>query len=175
MKSLPTLALAVSLVLALAAPARAGKPHEHGAAQLDVALDGTTLNLSLESPLDDLVGFERAPRTEAEKRAAAAAIATLRAADALFVIDPAAGCKSTSVELRSAPLGLGAAEATKDDGHGDLDGDFVFQCRSAPAYLDVGLFKAFPRLGRLDVQVAAPKGQRKFALTRTAQRIALPR
>ncbi len=169
------LVTAAALALALAAPARAGKPHEHGAAQLDVALDGTTLSLGLETPLDDLIGFERTPRTEAEKRAAATAIATLRAADALFAIDPAAGCKATSVELRSAPLGLGPAAAAKDDGHGDLDGDFVFQCRSAPAFLDVGLFKAFPRLGRLDVQVAAPKGQRKFSLTRTAQRIALPR
>ncbi len=160
---------------ALVASAGAGKPHEHGAAKLDVALDGTTLSLSLETPLDSLLGFERAPRNDAERRAASAAVAALRAADTLFVIDAAAGCKATSVELRSAPLGLGAAEAAKDDGHGDLDGDFVFQCRSAPAFVDVGLFKAFPRLSRLDVQVAAPKGQRSFALTRTAQRIALPR
>ncbi len=167
------------LAAGLATAAWAGKPHEHGAARLDLALDGGTLTIGLETPLDGLLGFEHAPRGDAEKRTAEAAIATLRAADALFAIDPAASCKAASVELRSAPLGLGSAAAGKDAGkdgdHGDLDAEFVFRCRSAPAFVDAGLFKAFPRLARLDVQVAAPKGQRKLVLQRPAQRIELPR
>lgn len=166
-------------VLALAgivgASAAAGPAHEHGVARLDIALEGSTLTIALETPLDGLLGFERAPRSEAEKRSAAAAIATLRAADALFTIDPAAGCTSTSVTLSSAPLRLGDAPAAKDDGHGDLDGEFVFRCRSAPAWLETSLFGAFPRLARLDVQLAAPKGQRKLVLQRPARRIELPR
>lgn len=163
------------LALACALPAWAGKAHEHGAARLDVALDGSTLTLALSTPLDGLLGFERAPRSEAEKRAAEQAVATLRAADKLFVIDPAAGCALASVALESAALKLGAAAPAKDDGHADLDGDFVFRCQSAPAFVEAGLFKAFARLSRLDVQVAAPKGQRKLVLKRPAQRIDLPR
>lgn len=169
MKTLTTLLVTAGL----AASAWAGKAHEHGAARLDVALDGSTLTLILETPLDGLLGFERAPRSDAERRAAEAAIATLRAADALFAIDPAAQCRAASVELSSAPLGLGGT--AKDDGHGDLDGEFVFRCQAAPAWLDAGLFKAFPRLARLDVQVAAPKGQRRLVLKRPAQRIDLPK
>lgn len=171
MKRIATLALS-SL---LAASALAGKPHEHGAARLDVALDGSTLTIALETPLDGLLGFERAPRSEAEKRSAAAAVATLRAADALFTIDPAARCRATGVTLNSAPLQLGSAAPAQDDGHGDLDGEFVFRCEAAPAWIDAGLFKAFPRMARLDVQVAAPKGQRRLVLDRPAQRIELPR
>lgn len=169
-KSVVLLALAVSCAL----PAWAGKAHEHGAARLDVALDGSTLTLVLSTPLDGLLGFERAPRSEAEKRAAEQAVATLRAADKLFAIDPAAGCTLASVTLESAALKLGSATPARDDGHGDLDGEFVFRCQAAPAFVDAGLFKAFPRLSRLDVQVAAPKGQRKLVLKRPAQRIALP-
>lgn len=171
MKTLATLLLASSV----AASAWAGKAHEHGAARLDVALEGSTLTIELETPLDGLLGFERAPRTEAEKRAADAAIATLRAADALFGIDPAAQCKAVSVALSSAPLKLGGAAASNGDGHADLDGEFTFRCQAAPAWLDAGLFEAFPRLTRLDVQVAAPKGQRRLVLKRPSQRIALPR
>lgn len=170
MKTLATLVL-----LATAASAWAGKAHEHGTARLDVALEGSTLTLALETPLDGLLGFERAPRSDAERRAADAAIAKLRAADALFSIDPAAQCKAASVELRSAALKLGGAAAATDDGHADLDGEFTFRCQSAPAFIDARLFAAFPRLARIDVQLAAAKGQRKLVLRRPAQRIDLPR
>lgn len=163
------------LALSLAFPAWAGKAHEHGVARLDLAVDGNTLTVTLDTPLDGLLGFERAPRSEAEKRAADQAVATLRAADALFAIDPAARCAPASVTLESAPLKLGTAAPARNDGHGDLEGEFVFRCETAPAFVDVSLFKAFPRLSRLDVQVATPKGQRRQVLKRPAQRIALPR
>jgi hypothetical protein len=167
--------IALCLALATALPAWAGKAHEHGVARLDVAVDGGTLTIALDTPLDGLLGFERAPRSEAEKRAADQAVATLRAADKLFAIDPAARCTLAAVELESAPLKLGAAMPAKDDGHGDLEGTFTFQCQAAPAFVDAGLFQAFPRLSRIDVQVATAKGQRKQVLKRPAQRIELPR
>ena len=103
------------------------------------------------------------------------AVATLRAADKLFAIDPAARCTPASVDLVSATLKVGTAAPAKDDGHGDLEGTFTFQCQAVPAFVDAGLFQAFPRLSRIDVQVAAPKGQHKQVLKRPAQRIALPR
>ncbi|WP_341890223.1 DUF2796 domain-containing protein [Variovorax sp. YR752] len=166
--------LALAIVSAL--PAWAGKPHVHGAATLDVAVEATGLTLSLDTPLDGLLGFERAPRTDAQRRAAEQAIATLRAAGTLFVIDPAAQCRVASVELLSAALKLGPAAApAKDDGHGDLEAEYTFTCQSAPAFIEVGLFKAFPRMGRLDVQTATAKGQRKLVLKRPAQRIDLSR
>jgi hypothetical protein len=166
-------ALIFPWLVALAVPAWAGKAHEHGAARLDIAAEAGTLNLSLDTPLDGLLGFERAPRSDAEKRAVEKLVATLRAADALFVIDPAAQCRLASVELSSAALGLGPVAAGPSDGHGDLEAEFGFRCQGAPAFVEVGLFKAFPRMARLDVQTATPKGQRKQVLKRPARRIDL--
>lgn len=168
-----TLALAL-FAASTGSTAWAGKAHVHGAATLDIAVEATSLTLSLDTPLDGLLGFERAPRNDAERRAAEQAIATLRAAGTLFSIDPAAQCRIASVELVSAALKLGpAVAAAKDDGHGDLEAEFRFSCQSAPAFVEVGLFKAFPRMGRLDVQTATPQGQRKLVLKRPAQRIDL--
>lgn len=45
--------------------------HEHGVAQLNVALDGKTLELELDSPAMNLVGFEHAASTDADKAAVA--------------------------------------------------------------------------------------------------------
>lgn len=165
----------LALALIAAAPAWAGRAHEHGVARLDIAVEATTLTFSLDSPLDGLLGFERAPRSAAEKRAAEQAVATLRAADTLFAIDPEAHCSLASVELNSPPLKLGNAAPAEDDGHGDLQAEFAFRCRAEPAFVDIGLFQAFPRLARLDVQAATPKGQRKLVLQRPARRLDLKR
>ncbi len=166
---------ATLLAASMATPAWAGKAHEHGAAKLDIAVEAGRLVISLESPLDGLLGFERAPRSAAEKRAVESMVATLKAAGTLFRIDPAAQCVPGPVSLESAPLRLGESSTAADDGHGDLDAGFEFSCQSAPAFVEVGLFRAFPRLARLDVQTATAKGQRKLVLVRPAQRVELAR
>jgi hypothetical protein len=178
-RALPVLTLLCTLTIACAGTAFAqGKPHVHGAAQLDIAVETGRITLSLESPLDGLLGFEYAPRTDGEKRRAAGAVATLRAADALFRFPAAADCKLASVELVSAPLRLGKPEpGTPDDGHGDLDGSFVFNCAdtSKATEVSVGLFDAFIRMQKLKVQVVTGKGQWKRELKRPEQRVPLVR
>ena len=88
------------VALAAAGPALAGKAHEHGTAQLDIAVAAGRVSIDFETPLDNLLGFEREPRTDAERQRADAAVAQLRAADRLFRIDPAAGCTLAKVETR---------------------------------------------------------------------------
>ncbi|MCF7994732.1 MAG: DUF2796 domain-containing protein, partial [Chromatiaceae bacterium] len=43
--------------------------HVHGVGQLNVAVDGSALLVELISPAMDLVGFEHAPRNEAQRTA----------------------------------------------------------------------------------------------------------
>jgi hypothetical protein len=157
--------------------ALAGKAHQHGVARLDIGADPGQIVIALESPLDNLLGFERAPRTDAERKVAAKAIAKLKDGAALFRIDPAAACSLSSVELNSVPLKLGtAAPAGKDEGHGDLDAEYTFNCTGTPAgHVEIALFDAFPRLQRLQVQAATAKGQASQTLKRPARRVELRR
>lgn len=171
------LALAAALLpgLALAQSQRSGHAHQHGIARLDVVVEERRITFALEMPLDNLVGFERAPRTADEKRRVDAAIATLKSAAELFRIDPAAGCRPGEVTLTSAALKLGAASAGPDDGHADLDADIGFECSQATkaTQVEIGLFQAFPRLQRLDVQAATPKRQFKRSLKRPDGRLSI--
>ena len=156
----------------------AGQAHEHGALKLDIAVEAGKLTLQMESPLDNLVGFERAPRNDAERKRVDAALARLKAGEALFAIDPAAQCKLASVELESAVLKLGdAAKEHADDEHADIDAAFEFECQDAAkaAYIDVGLFQAFKGMARIEVQVVTAKGQSKHTLKRPAKRVVLKR
>jgi len=164
--AMPTLALAQ------------GKAHQHGTLELDIAVEARKLTLQMESPLDNLVGFERAPRNDAERKRVDAALATLKAAQALFTIDPAAQCTLANVALTSAVLKLGTPQpASVNDEHADIDASFEFECQDAAkaAFVDVGLFQAFAGMKQIDVQVATPKGQFKRTLKRPARRIALIR
>jgi hypothetical protein len=174
--ALPPLLLALAS-LACAVPVHAAKPHEHGVAMLDVAVEAGRVSFSLETPLDNLLGFEHAPRTDAERAKADAALARLRDAAALFRIDSAAGCTLGKVELVSSALGLGPVAAGGKEGHADLDGQFDFRCTAGAraGFVEVGLFDAFPALKRIELQLVTPKGQMKVTLRRPQSRVALVR
>lgn len=151
----------------------AGKAHEHGIGKLDVAVENGRITIAFESPLDNLLGYERAPRTDAERRQADALVARLKAADTLFRIDPAARCRLTGIELASSALKLGKPEPG-EAGHADIDGTYTFECADTgrAAHVDVGLFE-YKRLRRLDVQLAGPKGQFKRRLDPANARLSL--
>jgi len=158
----------------------AAEAHVHGEARLDVAIDGGTLTLMLEAPADSLVGFEHAPRNARERAAVAKARQALERPAALFVPSPAAACTAKAAKLESPLFEKAAAhEHDKHDdhahekdhehehGHADVDGEFVFQCARPEALrdLDVRLFSAFPRLKKLQVELAGPRGQTALRLT----------
>ena len=67
--------------------------HEHGVAQLNVALDGNSLELELHSPAMNLVGFEHKAQSDQDKKAVEMAKQQLANPITLFGIPAAAGCK----------------------------------------------------------------------------------
>ncbi|WP_374692188.1 DUF2796 domain-containing protein [Accumulibacter sp.] len=168
--ALPCL-LAAICVLPLPALAGRSAAHVHGVASLQVAVDGGTLTLQFETPLANLLGFEHAPRSEKQKQAVGLMADRLRQAGAVFTPSPAARCSAISVELES-PL-LQPSPQSGDDAHADLDGSFVFRCQDPAALrdLEVGLFASFPRLQRIDVQVAGPRGQSAARLSPQQRRV----
>ncbi len=178
-------ALAASACLLCAAGlAQAGAPHQHGVAQLDISVDRSRISLRLDIPLDNLLGYERAPRTDAERSQVQTIVKQLQDAATLVRVDSAAGCSLSRLSLVSAELGLPEADAApapkesaKDSGHADLVADYEFSCTdtSKARAVTLGLFEAFPRLRRIEVQTATPRGQLKAVLTRPNGRVALAR
>ncbi|MGJ7507850.1 DUF2796 domain-containing protein [Variovorax sp. GT1P44] len=174
---IPTLALTALFTLSAfpftASAQQVQRAHVHGQVKLDVVIEGPTVVIEMESPLDNFVGFERAPRTDAEKKTVDDAVAQLRAADRLFQIDPTANCKLGPVTLRSAALGLGKPEANAAEGHADLDGTFAFNCTNASAakFIEIDLFNSFKGPRQIEAQIASPQGQFKRTLKRPATRL----
>jgi hypothetical protein len=166
------------LAAALSAPllAIAQHAHEHGVAKLDVSLDGGTLLIALDSPLDNLAGFEHAPRNDKQRAALAKMEENLRAAERLFRLPAAAECKPAGAKLESpypASAGPSAKAAptgdSKKDGetHADVEASWEFTC-AKPAALDgleAVLFDTFRGMKRIKVQTVTAKGQGSATLT----------
>jgi hypothetical protein len=139
--------------------------HVHGQVRLAVAVDAGSVTVELSAPLEAVLGFEHAPRTEAERKAVQAMREKL-AGQALFVVDPAAGCKPAGITVTAEALEPGARAAE----HADLEGRYEWTCTNAAAARSIdlgGLRDAFPRIRTIDTQVAAASGQFKRRLGRS--------
>jgi hypothetical protein len=189
-----SLSFLVACMALAASAAHAGKAHEHGVVRLDVSVEGSRLTIDMVAALDNWLGFERAPRTDAERKAAAEVLARLRnpqQGTPLFVPDAAAQCQLVKAEVsapvlepgtkpaaKSATAPASPAAAHKSGGeHADLEASYTFQCAQPTPLrtLELGLFDAYKRIQRIHVQVAGPKGQSKVTLKRPARSITLVR
>jgi hypothetical protein len=140
--------------------------HEHGVARLNAALDGKTLELELESPAMNLLGFEHEARSDADKAKVAAARAELAQPLALFAIPAAAGCKVADQALESPLFSRDEQHGEPAKGHehehSEVHAHYQLRCDSPDALkaLDLSeLFKRFPATERIQVQLIGPQGQ----------------
>lgn len=160
--------------------------HEHGVGRLNAALDGQTLELELESPAMNLVGFEHAATTDADKAKVAAARTKLENPLVLFNLPAAAGCKVATQTLESPLFGdKPDADDHDDDDHAEADKDghehhhdhseihahYQFSCAAPGALktLDLAtIFTTFPATQKIQVQLISPSGQQGVEVTAKA-------
>ena len=146
--------------------------HEHGVGSLDVALDGQTLELDLDGPAMNLVGFEHIATTDADKAKVAAAQAQLGNPLVLFSLPIAADCSVEAQDLQS-PLFEAAPEeaggvAKGEHHHSDIEAHYAFTCSKPEALKTLDLskfFKTFPGTHKIKVQLIGSSGQQGVEAT----------
>lgn len=143
--------------------------HEHGVARLNAVLDGNSLEIELESPSMNLVGFEHEAHSEEDKAKVAATRAQLEKPAALFGLPAAAGCELAKQELESPLFGDEDDEHREEEAghdheeeHSEIHAHYRFTC-NAPEALEglnlSGLFGTFPATQKIQVQLVGPNGQ----------------
>jgi hypothetical protein len=172
-------------LLLLPAAALGQHAHEHGVATLKVALDGRKLVVELESPLDNLVGFEHAPRNDRQRAALKKMEASLEAGDRLLRPSAAAACTLRGITIEHpyrataaagpAPADSARTKASEARGkgpgpaetHAELSATYELECAKPEALdrIDVLFLDAFPGMKRLKAQTASPRGQSSKTLT----------
>ncbi|CAI9000367.1 hypothetical protein PS893_05095 [Pseudomonas fluorescens] len=158
--------------------------HEHGVGRLNAALDGKTLELELESPAMNLVGFEHVATSDADKAKVAAVRAQLEKPLALFNLPTAAGCVVENQELESPLFGDKPdadddhdEDAKDEDGHehhhdhSEIHAHYQFTCATPAALKSLDLaniFTRFPATQKIQVQLIGPSGQQGVEVTAKA-------
>jgi len=88
--------------------------HEHGAASMNIALDDGTVFLELDTPWNNLVGFEHAPGNDEQQAMVDNALAQLNEPSGLFSFE-GTSCTVADIDLEN---GLASADS-HDDHHDD--------------------------------------------------------
>ena len=155
--------------------------HEHGVASLSLAVDNKGLEISLDSPAANLVGFEHQPSTDEQSQQVAKVKAQLENPTSLFDIPAAAECSLTKTELQAALMQVSSDSETakpehkhaadkhehehkqagekhehehEEHAHSDIEATWQFTC-TKPAELgslSTKLFAAFPEIKKLNVE-----------------------
>ncbi|MBB6342498.1 hypothetical protein HNP49_002680 [Pseudomonas fluvialis] len=138
--------------------------HEHGSASLNIALEGNSLELELDSPAMNLLGFEHAAHSTADRAKLASVKRLLEQPQQLFTLPAAANCQITSSELHS-PL---FEDEHADEQHNDVEAHYQFSCANPQALDSLSLaafFQQFAGMEKLQVQLISTTGQSGKTLT----------
>ena len=152
-------------------------PHVHGESHLSIAVDGKMLEMEFHAPGSDIVGFEYAPTTDAQRAAIAAATVALRDPVGLFGIPAAAQCSVGKSEVTVAEEDededehAAAPEATAAPAppatvappaarHTEFRVAYALTCNNvaAIASLNFAFFAKFPNAMELHVQLLSARG-----------------
>ena len=190
-------------VSAQAEDKRHADAHEHGHGSLDIAVEGNTVDMALRVPGADIVGFEHAAESDADKAALAEALAKLEKPLTLFVPPAAANCTVSAAEAEYELEHDDEHDDHKDDdhkdddhkdddhakhdddghhkdehdeeGHAEFHAEYRLTCGNvgALAGLDFAYFAQFPAAEELEVQIITDKGQNGAEVTRESPRLDL--
>lgn len=164
-----SLALLASVAAAplLAQENREMAAHVHGVSTLELAVEDGILDISLTSPGMDIVGFEYAASTDADKDAVEAAIRQMLTPENIVTLPEAAGCRVTEVLVH-----LHGREGHHDHAHEEehdheaesehsaFHARYVFACDHTDALTMIGFpfFAQFENAQKIEAEFVTDAG-----------------
>ena len=142
--------------------------HLHGYAELTLALEGDLLEINLESPAANIVGFEHRARTQQQVEAVKKAKSVLEAPAELFFFS------GTQCSVRKATADFSALSQQDEHEHGyeeekhsEVAASYSFRCPQAAQLksITVKLHDRFPGIETLKAMWVTDKGQGSKELT----------
>ncbi len=157
--------------------------HVHGSSTLLIAKEGKQVQLQLESPAANLLGFEHRASTSKEKEHLDHVKALLNSPELLFSIPAkkANSCKIQSIDLDLTPFEAAEIDSHKhehdhdkhedhhesSDAHQDITASYEYLCENANDVqsIKMHLMKQFPAIEKLQVMWVSEQGQGSKTLT----------
>ena len=144
--------------------------HEHGVSTLKIAIEGQNMEMELESPANDIVGFEHAPENNKQKADIEHALSLLRKTTGVFIPSSKANCKTNE----------NSAEFEIEEGHSETHSGFhttwKMTCSNPNQLtnLETTFFKLFPKAEEIEVEIISASGQKAIEWGNDIKKIMLP-
>lgn len=142
------LLLSANAIISANAGPHSHEAHEHGVAQLTLAIEGNVLAIEFESPAANLVGFEHKARTQEEIKQVKQAKDILNSPEALFsFIGTNCIAQKTTADV-SGVKGDAHNEHKHHDhpkNHSEITANYLFNCKNSSQLtsLSIALFEKF--------------------------------
>lgn len=144
------------------------QPHQHGHAQLQIAVDGKSIDLILTSPAHNLLGFEHQPRTKQQKQ-------TLENARQWLITQALIAPADSNCTVESASMDFSATAPDQDhhnehhngnhndadDVHANIEVSQLLNCtgKDLSGGFTTPLMGQFPQIQELNVEWITSSGQ----------------
>ncbi len=169
MKIILVLFLLLALCLPSLAKKRSHAAHVHGEGKFTLVLERHALEIEMEIPADDIVGFEHTAKSEEQKQKVKRAESELKQAAEIVLLPKKSRCKATAVDVKSS---LSEDEddhhdEAEEESHAEFHVSYTFRCE-VPKFLSwvtLNVFTPFPRLKELHGQAVTMDGQFSMELT----------
>ncbi len=141
---------------------QAEEAHQHGVANLNIAISKHELVIELDTPADNILGYEYIPKTEQQKQQLATSLSQLKQGDLLFNIPLHSECTLKQVKIDN-PFVSHKMEHDEheehdehdehDESHTDFEALYIYNCQSPIITISfAGVFDHFPRLEKITAQ-----------------------
>lgn len=163
----------VAFALPVQAEQRQLGPHEHGHGNLNIAIEGNSVQMELDVPGSDIVGFEHEANTPEQEAQLKEAEARLKDALKLFVLPASALCKLAKAAVEAEHEHDESRDAHKehahDDGarHREYNATYALHCTNPQQIKTIhfAYFKMFPNARSLSVKIVSEQRQGSYEVT----------
>ena len=166
LKKLLKFAFLLPIILLSEAFAQNGhNSHVHGTSNITIALDNNVLQIQLKTPLMDIAGFEGKPKTQLQKQTLKKVSNELKNWENIFKF-PVGSCSNKRVTVLDKHIKEHDHKHKNHNNeeknlHSEIKVLYEFSCTKPNNFksLEIGLFKIFPGIKKLNAQWTTFNGQ----------------
>ena len=170
----------------LAEASRQKDSHEHGAANLKIALEGEKLQVEFEVPSESLIGFEHFPKSQSNRENFSNAIKILSIPSKLFSISREGECLLVGMNISQSLFSNeeehghdesedehGHDQSEKSEIHSEFKSNYSWNCQHLDEidFIGTQLMTIFPKIEEIRVNWISNNGQGSLELESKEDRI----
>ena len=170
----------------LAEASRQKDSHEHGAANLKIALEGEKIQVEFEVPSESLIGFEHFPKSESNRENFSNAIKILSDPSRLFAMSREGECLLVGMNISQSLFSNeeehghddsedehGHDQSEKSEIHSEFKSNYSWNCQHLDEIDSIGtqLMTVFPKIEEIRVNWISNNGQGSLELESKEDRI----